>query len=147
MTKYRLDRDPDTGKPCMVADPCGIYYSAGEVDREIAKYQQQRFYFDKDGVLRPVEGHTTSEIRLAANMLSMQEKIEKRDDLIRRLRDFLKDGVRLGFYYCMDGMGDDFEKMMEEADATGTHDGGTVPEGDRSSTGPASARESEDYSE
>lgn len=37
MTKYRLDRDPDTGKPCMVADPDGIYYSVGEADREIAE--------------------------------------------------------------------------------------------------------------
>lgn len=37
MTKYRLDKDPDTGRPCIVADQTGIYYSVGEVDRAVKK--------------------------------------------------------------------------------------------------------------
>ncbi len=36
---------------------------------------------------------------------------------------------------------------MEETYEAGTHDGGTVPEGDRPSTGPASARDDEDTPE
>ena len=39
MTKYRLANDPDTGKPCMVSHPDGIYYSVGEVDREIERLE------------------------------------------------------------------------------------------------------------
>jgi hypothetical protein len=35
MTKYKLITDKDTGKPYMVADDEGVYYSVGEVDREI----------------------------------------------------------------------------------------------------------------
>lgn len=37
LTRYKLAIDPDTNKPFMKADPDGIYYSIGEVDREIDK--------------------------------------------------------------------------------------------------------------
>jgi hypothetical protein len=35
MTRYSLSADPDTGKPCMVMDPEGIWCCVGEVDRTI----------------------------------------------------------------------------------------------------------------
>ena len=109
MTKYRLDYDPDTGKPCMVADPEGIYYSVGEADREITErdkvfaeiYRYYDFYRCCGEVID--EGMISVIERYALEMWSKERK----------------------------------------ADEAGTHDGGTVPEGDRPSTGPASAREDE----
>ena len=35
MTRYSLSTDPDTGRPCMVMNPEGIWCCIGEVDRTI----------------------------------------------------------------------------------------------------------------
>ena len=41
MMRYRLDKDPDTGRPCMVMDPEGPWCCAGEVDREMERMRKE----------------------------------------------------------------------------------------------------------
>lgn len=169
----------------MVADPEGIYYSVGEVDRELEAANEL--------AKRP----SANEVRLATKLLGMQEKIEKRDSLIRRMAKYVRTcedlcSVATSMHCCGCGWdqaphepGCEWVQIMKELesyeatpernlhvgfglieiqpfpepltcktdmegewiDAAGTHDGGTVPEGDRPSPGPASARESEGDSE
>lgn len=163
----------------MVADPEGIYYSAGEVDREIAK----------------VIG--ANALKATKATFSMRNEIAKRDDMIRRMAKYVRTcedlcSVATSMHCCGCGWDQaphepecewvqimkeleayeaapernphvgfgliEFQRYPESLqcktdiegewiDAAGTHDGGTVPEGDRPSARPAAARENEVYSE
>ena len=41
LTRYKLGTDPDTGKPCMLADSAGPWMCSGEVDRVMAELQSR----------------------------------------------------------------------------------------------------------
>lgn len=139
MTKYRLSADPDTGKPCMVADPDGIYYSAGEVDREIHKrtwlMQRLAWAIDENWEdMRSIDGIEKLMIEAEAYVTGISRNLNVGFGLI----EFQPFPEPLPCKTHIEG---------EWIDEAGTHDGGTVSEGDGSSTGPASARDSEGDSE
>lgn len=162
MTKYRPSTDPDTGKPCMVSDPNGIYYSTGEVNREIDKL-------------------ATAAGELGKRLVEEVKAREQRDDLIRRMAGMMKRArpeflkiagpyadpfdpkYLLGCVFCVTAEHsnekipttleheDDcpwFEIIKEaEAYAAGTHDAGAVSEGDGAGAGDSCHRDEESASE
>ena len=162
MTRYRLSTDPDTGKPYMAVDPEGVFYSTGEVDREVAQ---------KVNLLELAK----FSLKMAARQVKC--KVAERDDLIRRMYGMMKRArpetisiagphadpfdpkylICCPFCVTADHSNekilttleheDDcpwFEIIKEaEAYAAGTHDGGTVPEGDGVGAGPACHQDEE----
>lgn len=138
MTKYRLSADPDTGKPCMVSDPNGIYYSTGEVDRAVS------------------ERIRTAEIGLMSLKFALgsrTRRLEQSNDLIRRMYDAINnvwEDVRYNTNIRQVMVeADDLLLITKEAqeDAAGTHDAGTVSEGAGTGAGDSCHRDEESASE
>ena len=153
MTRYRLSTDTDTGKPCMVSDPNGIYYSDGEVDREVAqKVKLLEFAI----------------FALKMEVSHVKGKVAERDDLIRRLAESIRENWEdMWRVIGVDELYAEAEAVLgpsrnphvgfgtieiqpfpeplpckthmegEWIDEAGTDDGGTVPEGAGPSAGPA----------
>ena len=122
MTRYRLSTDPETGRPYMKPDPEGVFYSTGEVDREVAQKINQ--------------------LELAIFSLKMEAgrwkgKVDERDGLIRRAREELAECYEFTGQLSVREMIEEIDRAINTGvqDAAGTNDGGTVSNGDGAGTG------------
>lgn len=126
MTKYRLSTDPDTGKPCMVSDPNGIYYSTGEVDREVAK---------RDDLIRRMAEAIRQNWEDMWRVIGVDELYAEAEAVLGPSRN---PHVGIGEIEIQPfPEPPQFKTHLEGelGDATGTDDGGTVPNGDGAGTG------------